>query len=358
MRLVPVQSLEPHEVSSWVELAERAAEPNPFFEPAFVIPTAKHLDTAPPWLLIHERDGAWIGCLPVRVTRLLGRRIALSSWKHPYSGVGTPLVDRRHLTTFANALVQRLSDWRNGRFLMLRCAVDDVVVGAIRSAVEASQTARVTFEHTGERAAIRRRPSPDDYLVGLKPRRLREIERRRKRLSDQFDGELTVTDRPHSPDAVEEFLRLEASGWKGRKGTAMTTSGDADLFRSLCREFAQNGRLQLLSLEAEQRALAMQCNISASDILFNFKVAFDEALKGYAPGIQLEIDAIRVFHEERQEQVMDSCAEPDNEVLNRLWPDRIPIATLVVGPQGPTGRMAGRALTSAHAWRTRKKGSR
>jgi CelD/BcsL family acetyltransferase involved in cellulose biosynthesis len=357
MRLVPAQSLEPHEVSSWVELAKRAAEPNPFFEPAFVVPAVKHLDTAPPYLLVHEHDGAWIGCLPVRVTRLLGCRIALSTWRHPYSYIGTPLVDRRYLTDFADALVQHLGDWRNGRFLMLRRAVDGAVVGAIRSAVEASRTARMVFDHTAGRAAVRRRSDPDEYLGGLKPRRLRQMERRRERLADQFDGVLMVTDRPHSPDAVEEFLRLEASGWKGKEGTAMATSGDAEFFRSICREFAQNGRLQLLSLEAEQRALAMQCNISASDILFNFKIAFDEELRSYAPGIQLEIDAIRAFHEERHEGVMDSCAEPDNEVLNRLWPDRIPIATLVVGPGGPIGRVASRALASVHARRVRKRDS-
>ncbi len=36
-----------------------------------------------------------------------------------------------------------------------------------------------------------------------------------------------------------------------------------------------------------------------------------------------------MFHEDRAEQWQDSCADPDNEMINRLWPDRRRLSTTV-----------------------------
>jgi hypothetical protein len=55
---------------------------------------------------------------------------------------------------------------------------------------------------------------------------------------------------------------------------------------------------------------------------------------------------------------MDSCAEPDNELINRLWRDRQPIATLVVGPSGPSGRLAQSAIGVARSARARRRAAR
>jgi CelD/BcsL family acetyltransferase involved in cellulose biosynthesis len=352
MRLVSVQSLKPAEVDAWGQLAERASEPNPFFEPGFVVPAAESLGAATPHLLIHERDGGWAGCMPVRVTRLLGMRMVLSTWRHPYSYVGTPLVDSDCIGDFAQALASRLEGWRHDRFMALRRAVDGKVIQAIRASVRRSSTVDVIAEQSGERAVVRRCDDPDPHLIDLKPRRRRELERRRERLVEALEGELVVSDRSEDPAAVDTFLELEASGWKGRAGTAMAVRGDAPWFRSICAHFADRGRLQLLALESKNRVVAMHCNISANDALFNFKVAFDERFKPYAPGIQLELDAIRLFQETREERMMDSCAEPDNELINRLWRDRQPITTLVVGPNGPSGHLVRSAIHGVRTART------
>jgi CelD/BcsL family acetyltransferase involved in cellulose biosynthesis len=348
MRRVPVQALTDDDLSAWSALAGRAAEPNPFFEPDFVLAAAESPNAEPPELLVEERDGEWIACAPVRVTRLLGRPLALSTWNHAYAHVGTPLVDDGHLSQFADALAARLTSGHQARFLMLRQAVDVTVVQAIRAAVERSPRLSILFEHSTERAAVHRRADGVDAPVALKPRRRRELEKRRRKLAEKLGAEPVVIDRSDNAAAVEEFLRLEASGWKGVEGTAMQTAGDADVFRTICDRFGEEGRLQILSLEADEIPLAMQCNIRGDDTLFNFKVAFDERFRTYAPGIQLELDTMRIFQAEREEEVLDSCADPDNELLNRLWPDRRPVITLVVGPSGAAGRAVGRALGTAH----------
>ncbi len=352
MRLVPLQSLTAEDRRSWEELAGRAAEPNPFFELPFVTSAAAALQATDVHLLLDDRGERWTGCIPTRVTRVLGRPLLLSSWKHPYSFLGTPLVDRDLVNEFAQAFARDVAAGEHGRFAMLRRCSDDVVLRAIREAARENGL-RTVFEQADERALLKRREAAT-YLEEVKPHHRREIRRLKRRLGEELGEEPTVQDRTDGLAAIEEFLRLEAMGWKGREGTAMAQStGSAGLFHEICTRFAEKDRLQMLSLEAGGRVAAMKCNISAGDTLFCFKIAFDENLRRYSPGIQLEIENVELFHG-RDESQMDSCAEPTNEMINRLWPDRRAIVTLTLGPQGLIGRLGGRALGAAYTTRTRR----
>ena len=51
---------------------------------------------------------------------------------------------------------------------------------------------------------------------------------------------------------------------------------------------------------------------------------------------------------------MDSCVQPENELVNRVWPDRRPIATLAIPADSARGRMAGAAIKGAVRLRRRR----
>jgi CelD/BcsL family acetyltransferase involved in cellulose biosynthesis len=355
MRLLSLNSLTPNDVHRWEDLAAHASEPNPFFEAGFASIAARTLGCGAVHLLVEDAGGggAWTGCLPVRAMPTAGTPRLLSSWRHPYSFLGTPLVDRDRVDEFSHALAQEASAERGRRLIVLRRCSVGVVLAAIRKAIALVPRAAIVFEHVDQRAFLLQRASAD-YLDSMRPHHRREMRRLRRRLADAFDAEPTVHDRADDPGAVDEFLRLEASGWKGREGTAMGQNApSAAFFRGVCAELASQGRLQMLAMEAGGQTVAMKCNISAGDTLFCFKIAFDEELKRYSPGIQLEIENVNLFHA-RPESQMDSCAEPTNEMINRLWPERHPIATLALGPSGPSGWLAGRALDAAYAIHTRR----
>ena len=200
---------------------------------------------------------------------------------------------------------------------------------------------------------LKRRPE-NDYLSGVKSRHRRENQRLGRRLAEELGGELSVSDRAGDPSAADEFMRIEDSGWKGRAGTAMADdSGAAEFFREICARYAAAGRLQLLALEAGGTVAAMKCNIAAGDTLFSFKIAYEESLSRYSPGILMEVENVTVFHEQRAELVQDSCAQPGNEMINRLWPDRRSIETVVIGPRGPSSRAFG--LLGAGVQRARER---
>lgn len=354
MRLAPLASLTPEELDAWRRLAATATESNPFFEPTLVLAAAEELGAAGVQLLVWEADGEWAGCVPVRVRRFLGRPVALSSWKHDYSFLGTPLVARDRVDEYAAALIECLGVREHGRFLTIQEASDGPVLAAIRRAIDGSTAVDVVFERSHERASLQRRPEPD-YLSGMKSRRRSELKRQRRKLGEELDEELSFREWEDNERAVAAFLELEASSWKGEQGTAMASNGgSAAFFRSMCAQLDQEGRLRLCSLTAGERPVAMICDIVAGDTLFGFKSAFDEGLKRYAPGILLQVDNFTAFHERGSEQLIDSCGEADNETLNKLWPDRRPITTIVIGPGGTLGRLAGRALEARHSERTRE----
>jgi hypothetical protein len=95
----------------------------------------------------------------------------------------------------------------------------------------------------------------------------------------------------------------------------------------------------------------MQCNLVDGGVVFGFKVAYDEALARFSPGALLEVDAFRVFHESPSLKSADSCASPDSELVNRIWPDRRRLQTLIVPTQARRAALIGPNIAAEAAGR-------
>jgi CelD/BcsL family acetyltransferase involved in cellulose biosynthesis len=338
--LLDLAALSEREVEAWRDLAGRSVEANPFFEPGFARPAARLLGAGNVQLLVVEADGEWFACLPMQRQ---GRDplSAYATWKHIYCFLGTPLLDRARAAEAAGVLTRWCAE--QVRPLCLRTAADQRVTARL---VEAGAHHGLEVLHA---SAVRRaalvRDADGNYLDGQRSHRRREQARLRRRLSETLGAELVTVDRAGEDSAVERFLELEAAGWKGRAGTAFACNpAHAELFRELCKSHAAEGRLQLLSLEAGDRAVAMKCNLSSGDELFCFKIAHDESLASYSPGVMLELDNMTIFHSERSERTMDSCADHDNQMINRLWRDRRRIVNLILGPSSLRSKLVGRIL--------------
>jgi CelD/BcsL family acetyltransferase involved in cellulose biosynthesis len=351
MRLIALNELTADDRAAWDSLAARAVEPNPFFEPLFVDAAAGALGAEGVGLLV---DGGveWSGCLPVQVRRIAGIAVLASSWRLPYTYLGTPLVDRDRVDAFAAALAASLRAGEHCRCLMLRRASDGPVLAALRARGAAAGVVPV-FERRFERGAYDGRPA-DRALEWMKSKRRSELKRQRRKLAESLDAEVEVTTRADTTAAVADFLALESSGWKGEEGTAMAAGdGSARLFEAMCGAFADAGRLRISTLAAGGRPLAMTCDLRAGTTLFGFKSAYDEELRRFSPGVQLQVENFTRFDGEEGERLFDSCAEADNEMINGLWPDRRPLATVAFARRGPLGWVLGRGLEAAYERRAK-----
>ena len=62
------------------------------------------------------------------------------------------------------------------------------------------------------------------------------------------------------------------------------------------------------------------------------KAAFDESMRRYSPGLQLEVEALERFEEEGRARWIDACTDPDNAMMNRLFPGRRRLSTYAIPP--------------------------
>jgi CelD/BcsL family acetyltransferase involved in cellulose biosynthesis len=352
-RVIRVADASEGDVLAWHELAENAAEPNPFFEPEFVVPAAANIESARETVLVvSESEDGWSACIPARLGRW--RRVVDSVWglRTPYTYLTTPLVRAGGESARVASLLADAREATGKRNLVLERYCDDCPVGAaLRESIvrgDVLEAASLSFE----RALLRRRDS-GEYLGWMSKKHLRDLRRRMNRLREEVGAEIDVVDLSGDPDAPQIFLALEASGWKGRDGTAMgCDESHAEFFRETCERYRSQGRLEMLALRAGDNMIAMLCNLRSGEGSFSFKIAHDENFSKFSPGIQLEMANAEFFHASGSAW-MDSCAEPDNAMINRLWPERRAIRTSVFAPADARGKILRAALTGASATRQR-----
>lgn len=346
------------ELAAWADLADRAAEPNPFLRPEFVVAGVEERGDRIELLTV--RDGArWVACLPVR-RAARWRHLplpCLAPWLPEYAYLATPLVDRDALEPAVHALLgAAISDRRAAALVLDPVDPSGPVGAALWAAAGAHGTAPVVYA-SFERALLRRRPENTYLAEAVSARGRKKLRSGVRKLADELGGEAVGVDRSNEPDARMAFLVLERSGWKGEQGTALaSTPGDAAFFERMGAGMATAGRLQILALEGGGRTAAMQCNLVDGDAVYAFKVAHEPSLAHVSPGVALELRAIDFFHEGMTAGFVDSCAAPDAALVNRLWPDRRPLRTLLVPTRARRARLvrpAARAEAAARRLRRR-----
>lgn len=319
-----VDRLTAEEVQAWQRLSDASAEPNPFFEPAMVVPAARHLARRPVELLSVEASGRWVAALPVLRRLRLGRYPgpSLAAWVHAQCFLGDPLMVAGAGEEVADALLAALdTPW----LALPRMPLDGELAGALRLRGRTEVLRRET-------RAVRCGPAPAGTAI-LSSRGRSELRRRARRLAEALGAEPRVTVASgRDARAVEDFLALEHSGWKRASGTSVLSDPrEAAFFREAASRLGE--RLRFFRLAAGERTAAIASAISSRRTHFLFKAAYDESLGRFSPGQALATAAIDAL-----DGRIDSCAAPDSELVNSLLPHRREFGLLAVTRRNATGR--------------------
>ena len=195
------------------------------------------------------------------------------------------------------------------------------------------------------RRILRPQADAECYLrKSLSGKELKELRRKERRLAELGQVEL----RTLSPNGdlhvwVEDFLQLEASGWKGCKGSAMGINPvNRDFFQTVATEAYWRKKLWMNGLFLNDKPIAMKCTFLTSSGLFAFKIAFDEEFGGVSPGYLLEVATIREMHQRSDIQWIDSCTSYKPTMFDRLWLDQRVMQTLLL----PTGGFSSHLVVS------------
>ena len=342
-------SLRPH----WAALADRAVGDNAFFHPDFALAAMAHLGRDVAVAAVAAGDGRLLAAVPFTRARLGRVAPAVRVWSHKYGPLGTPLVDAADPVAAAAALIDGLAPAGSGVAVVIPDLPLDGPVAAALVAAAQRQERPVDILGPRLRAILDRPPGGGvDLRATLPARRRKELGRQFRRLADL--GTVTVesaTDPRQILPALDEFMTLEAAGWKGRGGTALISSPESAAFvRAAVADRAASGAARIDWIAVGGRPVAMLVSFMSGATAFTWKVAYDETFARFSPGAQLMLEAAaRIFAETAVERI-DSCADANHPMIDRLWAGRMTVGTMVIGPpDGSLMHRAGLVLANAEA---------
>ncbi|MBV1918776.1 MAG: GNAT family N-acetyltransferase [Sphingomonadaceae bacterium] len=332
------------EIAAWDKLAGQAAEPNPFFESWYLLPSLEAFNPQGEIAILRfEQDGQLLGLMPLeRRSRYYGKPLPnIGNWLHANSFLGTPLVASGAEVHFWHGLF----DWADSHgqralFLHLSELGLDGPLYAALEAVLSAQGRTGAIVKNEQRAILASPLDADSYRQAtFSKQKRKDLRRRTNRLSDlgeiQFEWQ-------HGLDGMskwtDQFLALEASGWKGDAGSALAQDkAKSFLFRESLKGAAQRERLIRLALMLDDKPIAMLSTFLTPPGAFGYKTAFDENYARHAPGILLENEFLSALDHGRFEWC-DSCAASDHPVMNDIWRERRSIGKVSIAIGGSIRR--------------------
>jgi hypothetical protein len=163
------------------------------------------------------------------------------------------------------------------------------------------------------------------------------------------------TSGPELPQRLREFLELEASGWKGREGTAISCDPRAEAFYSgLAREAAAEGSLRLYELRVGDTLVAGDLTIAAGRTIHMLKIAYDEQQRRCSPGHVIRKLVLQQLFERGENFVYDlMTGGGEHGDYKRDWANsaRKYVKLRLFNPGTLRGRFAGVAHASISAWK-------
>jgi len=328
--------------SQWRALADRAVEPNGYYLPDWelaVNASARGRTGVSALSAWSDAAGAQggaarlIGLLPV-IPMSRAYRIALPALAsaEPYGTLCTPLLDRDMAHDAAGQLT-RAARKAGAHALILRdVSLDGVAMKAFKDTLQQDGLRpRVLQSHA--RACLDASRDAEELLRdALGAKKLKELRRQRHRLAEHGTVRFNVARAPAEiAAALEIFLRLEASGWKSRRGTALIQDdGDAAFIRRAAPALAANSQCEIVTLRAGATPVAAAIVLRHQDRAFYFKLGIDERFAKFSPGVQLTLDLTRHLCADPAIATADSTASADHPMINPIWRGRLAIGDVLI----------------------------
>lgn len=408
-RLIPLPAVAPADLRAWRALAADAAEPNAFLDPRYLVPACHRTPGAADVLLVVvERRGEWLGLLavttkavapglPVRATTTGGTFLTTYSDRHH------PLVRAGHEEHALEALLRAVPAVGLPGLVQLQHFPGEGVLADALAAVLA-RTPMLVHERRRVESAFAARPCPPASPVtagtagtaetaetqgspgatrpdrpprtsgshapaSTGPRdlgpvldlplayehmgagRRKDVRRRIRALERAAGGPLLLQDVSDDPTADEDFLAVQAEGWKGdttRGGAAVALDPAMQRwFRDALAGFRRDGDLLALRIVAGGRTQWTGYSLRSGGAYVGFLDAFAEEHRHLSPGAigrLVELTHVLTATDARH---LDPAFDPRYAVGATIYPDRRTHVDLLVSVRGLVARSAVRAAPVA-----------
>lgn len=313
----------------WNDLLSRAEVPNVFMHPCVLraAAPARRLTALLAWEAVpggKRLVGLWafaigkphLSVLPISA-------LCAPATEHAY--LSAPVIDRDHLDPTLHAMLDAIAEAPGlPKFVALESmSGEGQTYEALIRVLRQRQSLFSRFD-AKKRPMLVPGSEPESYLEkALSGSSRKKLRQHRRRLGEKGRLETAVIRTTADvPRAFEAFLKLEAGGWKGRRGTAIVCRPeDAAFARSLVATLAHTGDASIHVLQLDGRPVAMQVVLRAGSAAYTWKTAYDEALGIFSPGMLLFEDYSKAFLADPGITFIDSCAY-DEASFMAAWRER------------------------------------
>jgi CelD/BcsL family acetyltransferase involved in cellulose biosynthesis len=339
-------------LAEWQALAESAAEPNVYYAPSYALSLLDTVERSSRVRFVTVwRDGKLAALLPAVKHRLSlpGLRPSASAWISEYTYTCTPLIAPTASGEAATALLAGMAEFCAGDWLMPQMNLDGDAAAAFTEALGRRGCPWRAFG-TFERSYLESGPTFKDHMARyVSSNRRKGLARRRRRLEEQGK----VAHQAHTSgaglaSAIDAFLRLEASGWKGKRATALASTGQSRSFALRAFDGSEHNPCRADLLLLDNRPIAAAVTVFSGGTGFTVKVAYDEAYATYGAGLLLEVEMMRDFLDGSWANRLDAATD-GKHVIDELWPGRRRIGTLALSFAGTAPEFRVAALEAGHA---------
>ncbi len=318
----------------WARLAANAIEPNPFYEQEWLSASVRELRQEDiSCVAIYDcgaRDSNLIGLFPLQPARLLHGAIipSLEFYRNDFVCSTAPLIDKSDPVGVWHSFFDAFNRDRPMPRIVISqlMPANSVLKSTLDQALEERALACAVVGHFERAAVAPEGQNYDTYVGKYSARRTKDLRRRNRKLGELGNIRIsTVHGGSEAQTAIADFLRIEQSGWKGKKGTAMASSASDKAF-ALSVFAAENVDFDVVSLDGN--AIAVAVNLVRNGAIFTVKTAFDEAYSACSPGVMLDLQLVRNCTSGRYERA-DSCAIA-NHPVEGYWLEKQQIESLVI----------------------------
>jgi hypothetical protein len=255
--------------------------------------------------------------------------IVIPAYAHGH--LATPVIDRDCLDETLDAMLDGIaSDRQLPKIITLDAmGAGEPTYEALLRVLEARGASPCVFDRV-QRPKLASGLDGKAYLENaLSSSTRKKLRQHRRKLSEKGALTSAVATEPEAVrQALEEFLAMEASGWKGREGTALVSNeGDAAFMRGAMAALAGHGNAAVHSIRLDGKPISMQLVARAGGAAFTWKTTYDEAFYDFSPGMLLLEDYTAAFLADKSIAFVDSCSFDDTGFMS-AWQERQEVADL------------------------------